>query len=113
MRALKLENKFTQRLKLKIDVATEKTLYDFYKKPSQHKINAYNNIKKIFEDRCRTLEKCYNCKIYINEISVISANTYTFTVGTKIFYMDEYFNAITEYKYYTAYNTYKFRKIEQ
>lgn len=113
MRELKLENKFTQRLKIKIDVATEKTLYDFYKKPSIYKINAYNNIKKAFKNRCEQLEKGYNCKIYIAECSVISANTFNFKMGTKILYMNKDFEVITEYKYYTSYNVYMFRKIEQ
>ena len=113
MRELKLDNKFTQRLKVKIDVATEKTLYDFYKKPSQYKINAYNNIKKAFENRCERLEKDYNCKVYVAECSVISANTFNFTMGTKVLYMDEDFEVTTEYAYYTAYNVYMFRKIEQ
>lgn len=113
MRELKLENKFTQRLKVKIDTATEKTLYDFYKKPSQYKINAYNNIKKAFENRCERLKKDYNCEVYIAECSVISANIFSFTMGTKILYMNKYFEVVTEYKYYTADNVYVFRKIEQ
>ena len=113
MRELKLDNIFTQRLKVKIDVATEKTLYDFYKKPSQYKINAYNNIKKAFENRCERLKKDYNCKVYVAECSVLSANTYSFTMGTKILYMNEYFEVVTEYKYYTSDNVYLFRKIEQ
>ena len=113
MRELKLENKFTQRLKLKIDVATEKTLYDFYKKPSQYKINAYNNIKKAFENRCEQLKKYYKCEVYVAECSVLSANTFSFTMGTKILYMNEYFEVVTEYKYYTYNNVYLFRKIEQ
>ena len=113
MRELKLDNKFTQRLKLKIDVATGKTLYDFYKKPSQYKINAYNNIKKAFENRCERLKKDYKCEIYIAECSVLSANTFSFTMGTKVLYMNERFEVITEYTYYTAYNVYEFRKIEQ
>ena len=113
MRVLKLDNKFTQRLKLKIDVATEKTLYDFYKKPSQYKINAYNRIKKDFENRCKWLEENFNCKVYIKECSVLSANTFTFTMGTKLMYMTENFATITEYEYYTAYNVYEFGKVEQ
>ena len=113
MRELKLDNKFTQRLKLKIDVATEKTLYDFYKKPSKYKINAYNNIKKAFENRCEQLEKVYNCKVYVDECSVLSANTYNFSMGTKVLYMTERFEVVTEYKYYTADNVYMFVKIGQ
>lgn len=113
MRVLKLENRFTQRLKIKIDIATEKTLYDFYKKPSQYKINAYNNIKKAFEHRCEQLEKVYNCKVYVAECSVLSANTWAFTMGTKVLYMNKYFEVVTEYKYCTANNVYMFRKIEQ
>lgn len=113
MRVLKLNNKFTQRLKLRIDVATEKTLYDFYKKPSQYKINAYNNIKKAFENRCERIEKDYNCKIYIKECSVLSANLFNFTMGTKVLYMSENFTTTTEYMYYTSRNVYEFRKIEQ
>lgn len=113
MRELKLENKFTQRLKVEIDTATEKTLYDFYKKPSQRKINAYNNIKKAFENRCKRLEIDYNCKVYIAECSVLSANTFNFVMGTKVMYMNEFFVAVTEYTYYTSYNVYEFRIIEQ
>ena len=86
----------------------DKTLYDVYKKPSEYKIKAYADIYdeyyyEVFTQRVRPVD------IFESKITVCSSNTFQFTCGYKIVYIDtnNIGNVNIEYVYYTKCDVYK------